>query len=1042
MQAFESVGRPGIPCHYFLPFFVFINDFSLPLLLYLIIPMAFSLLNLLRFMSLISFLSLFLAIHLSSFIPPPCHRKECLALLQFKQSFFLNKSASIDPSAFPKVNSWRQNGENCDCCLWDGVECDENTGHVIGLDLSSSCLYGPISSNSSLFNLVHLQRLNLADNDFNRSRIPSEFRFFLQLRHLNLSSSGFHGQIPSEISELSRLTSLDITGGADQSDGRLLELKSHDLDRLVQNLTRIQELFLDNVGIYTAIPDNIANLSSLTSLHLGNCGHHGRFPVRVFELPNLQDLSVGMNENLFGYLPEFHRRAPPLKRLWLEGTNFSGRLPDSIGSLRSLTLLNLALCNFRGPLPSSLGNLTNLTFLKIRNNNFSGQIPSSFANLTQLSSLSLSENDLSCGSLSWLVKLTKITHLSLGQCNITGEIPRALANLTQLDTLILDSNHLSGRIPHWLANLTRLSVLSFESNELHGPVPDLISKLVNLDHLNFKNNHLSGIVNLDQFFTLKRLSYLDISYNNFSLLNETSPNATRSKWRILGLASCNLRDFPTFLRYQDKLEYLDLTGNKIHGQIPSWFWDIGRETLQSIKLGFNFFTSFDQSSSISHFSRLQVLQLQSNKLKGPLPLPPPSIVEYSVSNNSFTGEISSMFCNLPHLYSLDLSFNNLSGMLPQCLFKLGNNLAVLNLDSNFFRGTIPETFVNESKLKMIVLSHNKLQGRIPISIANHTMLEILDLGHNKIRDTFPSFLGALPNLQVLILRCNKLFGAIGKPATSSEFSMLRILDLSFNYFTGMLPSEYFRIWNGMRIFDVHEFSYMEVSKTVRIPDYLTIVKIGIPLSLVTKGIDVVYVKIPNAFVAIDLSSNRFEGEIPESITTLKKLLSLNLSKNRLSGRIPSLIENLTELESLDLSNNMLSGEIPQQMTQLTFLSFFNASHNNLSGHIPQGKQFDTFENSSFEDNLGLCGKPLSKMCGNAGESPPSPPTSEDDEGSGGSSVYIQWMVTAIGYGSGLVVGVVFGLRFTTWKHEWFVETFSRRQPKRRGNRRGRRVWSS
>ncbi|KAK3227280.1 hypothetical protein Dsin_007142 [Dipteronia sinensis] len=56
-------------------------------------------------------------------------------------------------------------------CSWDGVTCDMVTGQVTGLDLSCSWLYvyGIIPSNSSLFLLSHLQKLDLAFNDFNLS---------------------------------------------------------------------------------------------------------------------------------------------------------------------------------------------------------------------------------------------------------------------------------------------------------------------------------------------------------------------------------------------------------------------------------------------------------------------------------------------------------------------------------------------------------------------------------------------------------------------------------------------------------------------------------------------------------------------------------------------------------------------------------------------------------------------------------------------------------------------------------------------------------
>ena len=131
------------------------------------------------------------------------------------------------------------------------------------------------------------------------------------------------------------------------------------------------------------------------------------------------------------------------------------------------------------------------------------------------------------------------------------------------------------------------------------------------------------------------------------------------------------------------------------------------------------------------------------------------------------------------------------------------------------------------------------------------------------------------------------------------------------------------------------------------------------MTLTNKGIKTEYLKIQDFFVAIDLSSNKFEGEIPKNLVNLQALHILNLSNNILTGFIPSSLATLTNLESLDLSQNMLVGEIPPQLMELTFLSFLNVSHNNLTGPIPQGKQFLTFQNSSFDGNVELCGSPLS-----------------------------------------------------------------------------------
>ena len=202
---------------------------------------------------------------------PLCNDFESFALLQFKQSFKINVSASSDPSAYPKISSWNS-GERNDCCSWDGVLCDRATGHVIGLDLSSSQLYGSFNSSSSLFHLVYLQKLNLADNDFNYSQIPPSIRYLSNLTYLNLSFSVFSGQIPPEIFELSNLVSLDLSFNP-------LKLQKPGLKTVVENYTSLKHLYLSSVNLSSPVPHILANLSSLKSLGLGGCELYSEFPM-------------------------------------------------------------------------------------------------------------------------------------------------------------------------------------------------------------------------------------------------------------------------------------------------------------------------------------------------------------------------------------------------------------------------------------------------------------------------------------------------------------------------------------------------------------------------------------------------------------------------------------------------------------------------------------------------------------------------------------------------------------------------------------------
>ncbi|XP_049391416.1 receptor-like protein 9DC1 [Solanum stenotomum] len=152
---------------------------------------------------------------LSSSSPHLCPKNQALSLLQFKHMF------TIDPNvsnycigiggqwiqSYPKTLSWNK---STDCCSWDGVHCDEMTGQVIELNLRFSKLQGKFHSNSSLFQLSNLKRLDLSYNDFSGSLISPKFGEFSSLTHLDLLLTSFTGLIPAEISHLSKLRVLRI----------------------------------------------------------------------------------------------------------------------------------------------------------------------------------------------------------------------------------------------------------------------------------------------------------------------------------------------------------------------------------------------------------------------------------------------------------------------------------------------------------------------------------------------------------------------------------------------------------------------------------------------------------------------------------------------------------------------------------------------------------------------------------------------------------------------------------------------------------------
>ena len=921
-----------------------------------------------------------------------CPHGQALALLHFKQSFSIENFSSWlcdddgGTTSYPKTEYWK---EGSDCCSWDGVSCDLVTGHVIELDLSCSWLSGTIHSNSTLFRFPHLQRLNLAFNDFSGSSVSDGFGRFSSLTHLNLTDSGFSGLISPEISHLSNLVLLDLS-----HNYYWVDIALHGFDSLVQNLTKLQKLHLGGTSISSVFPNSLLNRSSLISLDLSSCELYGRFPDNDIHLPKLELLHLVGNYDLSGNFPRFSENNS-LIDLDLSSTNFSEELPASMGNLKSLQTLDFSDCQFLGSIPDSLENLTQITSLSLNDNHFSGKIPNVFDNLRNLISLDLSGNNFSGQTPPSIGNLTNLYKLDFSHNQLEGAIPSPENEngFSSLSFVGLGYNLFNGTIPSWLYTLPSLVELDlshnkftghigefqFDSlenidlsmNELHGSIPTSIFELVNLSSLKLFSNNLSGVLETSKFEKLINLTHLDLSNNMLSLTMSIHSNSMLPN-----------------------IQTLDFSHNNISGMFS---WNVGKDTLLYMNLSYNSISGFEMLP----WSSMNTLDLHSNLLQGPFPTPPNSIVFFLVSHNKLSGKISQLICNASSMKLLDLSHNSFGGILPHCLGNFSEDLSVLNLRRNQFHGIIPQTFLKDNSIRTLDFNGNQLEGLVPRSLIICRELEVLDLGNNKINDTFPHWLGALPKLQVLVLRSNHFHGHIGFSKIKSPCMSLRIIDLAHNDFEGDLPEMYLRSLKAI----------MNIDEGNMTREYMGDAYYQDSTVVTIKGLEMIFVKILNTFTTVDFSSNKFQGVIPECIGNLNSLRGLNLSHNYLTGHIPLSFKNLKMLESLDLSSNKLSGRIPQELTSLTFLEVLNLSQNHLTGFIPQGSQFQTFGNDSYYGNLGLCGFPLSKRC----------TTEPSQEIEAGFESGFDWKITLIGYGCGLVSGFSLGcLIFLSGKPEWLV----------------------
>ncbi|PHT99187.1 hypothetical protein BC332_31794 [Capsicum chinense] len=417
----------------------------------------------------------------SSSLPHLCPKHQPLDLLQFKNMFTINPNAS-DNCAHPNPTTLSWN-ESTDCCSWNRVYCDEMTGQIIELDLYCSELQGKFHTNSILFQLSSLKRLDLSYNNFPGSLISPKFGELSSLMNLDLSYSGFTGLIPAEISHLSKLQVVSIL----TIDPYGLRLGPYNFELLLKNLTQLRELYLDSVNISSTIPLNFS--SYLTNLWLARAQLCGVLPERVFHLSNLEDLDLSSN-SLASPIPSNVNGLQNLQYLFLSSNYLNGTIPSSIFSLPSLFQLDLSNNSFNGKIQEFKSNNT-LGFISVKQNQLQGPIPKSLLDQQYLNTRILSQNNFSRHIASTVCNLKALAVLDLGSNNLDGTIPPCLGEMSTVWILDLSNNCLSGTINTTFNTENRLHIINLYGNKLKGKVPPSLINCSNLEFLDLGNNELN-----------------------------------------------------------------------------------------------------------------------------------------------------------------------------------------------------------------------------------------------------------------------------------------------------------------------------------------------------------------------------------------------------------------------------------------------------------------------------------------------------------------------------------------------------------------------
>ncbi|XP_015579042.2 putative receptor-like protein kinase At3g47110 [Ricinus communis] len=409
--------------------------------------------------------------------------------------------------------------------------------------------------------------------------------------------------------------------------------------------------------------------------------------------------------------------------------------------------------------------------------------------------------------------------------------------------------------------------------------------------------------------------------------------------RSLSLSSLGLfGPITSQLSNLSSLYMLDLSNNSFYGQIPS---ELGR------------------------LSHLQYLLLDINSIDGTIPVllsQCHNLKMIKLIANNLTGNIPSELGNLQRLETLNFAINLLSGVIPVTFGNL-TSLKNLSLARNHLSGEIPSELGRLRNLRRIQLSDNQLTGEIPQSIYNISSLVFLSVTNNRLTGKLPSDVdlgSALPNLMGLFLAQNRFEGIL--PSSLSNASSIRSLDLSTNGFQGPIPlfgrmKDLIYLNLGRNFLSSTTMLNLQLIDSLKNCTQLQVLRIfsnkltgKFPSSVANLSTHLQHfcfsdnlltgsfpqgIENFQELISLSIEKNSFVGEIPEALTSLKRLQSFAAFDNMLSGEIPDIFGNFTQLSDLLIGRNQFIGRIPTSIGSCKRLNILDLAVNRLSGSIPE-----------------------------------------------------------------------------------------------------------
>ncbi|TYG96407.1 hypothetical protein ES288_A11G348100v1 [Gossypium darwinii] len=278
-----------------------------------------------------------------------------------------------------------------------------------------------------------------------------------------------------------------------------------------------------------------------------------------------------------------------------------------------------------------------------------------------------------------------VIHIILKGQGLSGTLPLNLTSLPFLQEIDLTLNYLNGTIPPGWGSSTRLIKISLLGNRLTGSIPEELANLRNLTSLVLKNNDLSGTLPV-ALRDLPKIERLHLSSNNFT--GEIPPSFVR----LTSLKEFEISDnnftgqIPDFIfRNWTNLEKIYMEGSGLSGPIPS---------INATLLNLTYIIISDLNGAETNFTQ-SLIDASLPKLK-----------RLILRSCNLIGEIPASFGTFTSIKLLDLSFNRLTGEIPNQLSDFDFDNMFLN--GNNFTGSVP-SWILETNNKMD-LSYNNFNN--------------------------------------------------------------------------------------------------------------------------------------------------------------------------------------------------------------------------------------------------------------------------------------------------------------------------------------------